>query len=222
MTDQWTDRLSEFVDGTLESDERRQVEAHVSECAACAALAGELRAVAVRASTLADRPPAGDLWPDIASRLGPREESEIAHLPRARRRFTFTAPQLLAASIGLMLLSAGGALVLRPGPTTEPVAVAPAQPTVGPAVITPASYQHYDRAVAQLAQVLEAGRTRLDPSTVRVLERNLAVIDAALADAMQAVADDPASLYLQAHLADTMQRKLALMRHAADLIAAAS
>lgn len=222
MTDQWTERLSEYVDGTLEAGERHQVEAHLAQCEACAAVARDMQAVAVRASTLADRPPARDLWPGIASRITAAGDPAMIRLPRARRRFAFTAPQLLAASIGLILLSAGGALLLRPATTIQPVAVAPAQPGVGPAVVTSVSNQHYDRAVAELAQVLEAGRSRLAPRTIRVLERNLAVIDAALADARRAVAADPASVYLQAHLANTMQRKLALMRQAADLVAAAS
>ncbi|TFG53400.1 MAG: hypothetical protein E4H37_03290 [Gemmatimonadales bacterium] len=224
MMDQWTDRLSEYVDGTLEAEERRQVEAHVSGCEACTAIADELRAVAARASTLADRSPARDLWPGIASRIAVTEESDILDLSRARarRRFAFTVPQLVAASIGLILFSAGGAWLMQPSPVPAPVAAASVQSPVVQAVTGTASYQHYDRAVAELSLVLEAGRARLNPGTVRILERNLRVIDAALAEAVQAVADDPASVYLQDHLANTMQRKLALIRQAADLVTAAS
>ena len=224
MRDQWTERLSEYVDGTLKVDERRRVEAHLSGCEGCAAIADELRAVAARASTLADRAPARDLWPGIAARIVVTSESDIRDLSqaRARRRVAFTVPQLAAAAIGLILLSAGGAWLMRPTPMPTPMAAVPVQSPVVQAVTATASYQHYDRAVAELSLVLEAGRARLNPSTVRILEHNLRVIDAALAEAVQAVADDPASVYLQDHLANTMQRKLALMRQAADLITASS
>jgi hypothetical protein len=55
-----------------------------------------------------------------------------------------------------------------------------------------------------------------------VLEQNLAVIDAAIAQARRAVAADSANLYLNSHLAATMRRKLELLRQAASLVATAS
>jgi hypothetical protein len=80
----------------------------------------------------------------------------------------------------------------------------------------------YDLAVADLERILVDGRGRLDSSTVRVLERNLATIDSAIAEARRAVAADSANLYLNSHLAATMRRKLELLRQAATLVATAS
>jgi len=80
----------------------------------------------------------------------------------------------------------------------------------------------YDAAVADLERILQDGRGRLDSTTVRVLEQNLAVIDAAIAQARRAVAADSANLYLNSHLAETMRRKLELLRQAASLVATAS
>jgi hypothetical protein len=80
----------------------------------------------------------------------------------------------------------------------------------------------YDAAVADLERILQDGRGRLDSTTVRVLEQNLAVIDAAMAQARRAVAADSANLYLNSHLAETMRRKLVLLRQAASLVATAS
>jgi hypothetical protein len=76
--------------------------------------------------------------------------------------------------------------------------------------------------VADLERILQDGRGRLDSTTVRVLEQNLAVIDAAIAQARRAVAADSANLYLNSHLAETMRRKLELLRQAASLVATAS
>ena len=80
----------------------------------------------------------------------------------------------------------------------------------------------YDAAVADLERVLDAGRGRLDTTTVRVIERNLATIDSAIAQAQRAVAADSANLYLNSHLAETMRRKLELLRQAAALVSSVS
>ena len=78
----------------------------------------------------------------------------------------------------------------------------------------------YQSAVRDLERVLALGRGRLDTATVRVLEQNLRIIDAAIAESQRALAADPASPYLNAHLANTMRRKLELLRQASRLVAA--
>lgn len=72
--------------------------------------------------------------------------------------------------------------------------------------------ERYDSAIAELEQVLADNRTRLNPATVEVVEANLALIDRAIADARRALAADPASRYLNDHLAETMKRKVDLLR----------
>ena len=82
--------------------------------------------------------------------------------------------------------------------------------------------QRYDAAVVDLQRVLEEDRGRLDTATVRVLEQNLALIDRAIAQARSAVAADSANVYLNSHLAETMRRKIDLLRQAASLVSAVS
>ena len=82
--------------------------------------------------------------------------------------------------------------------------------------------QSYAAAVSDLERVLEQNRGRLDTSTVRVLERNLATIDSAIAQAQRALAADSANVYLNSHLAETRQRKLELLRQAAALVSSVS
>ena len=76
----------------------------------------------------------------------------------------------------------------------------------------------YDEAIADLEQALEAGRANLDPVTVRILESNLGAIDKAIDQSRQALAADPANVYLNNHLADARQRKLALLRRATAIV----
>jgi hypothetical protein len=72
--------------------------------------------------------------------------------------------------------------------------------------------------VADLERVLADRQGLLDSTTVRVIQLNLAAIDRAIAQAQQALDADPANLYLNTHLADTMRRKLELLRQATTLV----
>jgi hypothetical protein len=81
---------------------------------------------------------------------------------------------------------------------------------------------NYDAAVADLEAVLAAERSHLEPETVRVIEANLAAIDKAIAQSREALAADPANMYLNSHLASARQRKLALLRRVTALSAAGS
>jgi len=222
MSDQWTDRLSGYLDGDLKGSERALLEAHVERCEDCQDTLASLRRVVMRARSLEDRPPAADLWAGVAERIGAPVRTVV--LP-VRRRFTFSLPQLLAAGVALAVLSAGGAWTLHPVlPTVTLVQPPPpgqGEVTVSP-VAAPSAARSYDAAVHDLEQVLAQGRGRLDTATVRVLEQNLTLIDRAIAEASRAVAADSANVYLNTHLAETMRRKVDLLRQAVALVAAES
>src|SRR6266496_5228482 len=66
MSDTWTNRLSEYLDGDLPEKELAGLEAHLPGCADCRATLQQLRRVVARAQALDDRPPTADLWPAIA------------------------------------------------------------------------------------------------------------------------------------------------------------
>ncbi len=229
MSDLWTERLSEYLDGELPPEERAAVAAHLEHCGECSATLEELRRVVARARGLESTGPATDLWPGIAQRIGAGPAPAPTLEPSRFRRVSFSLPQLLAAGIALMVLSGGSVWLLRPGgASTARVATQPAPAaTPGMGTGTPVSWERraapgYDAAVAELEQVLAQGRGRLDSTTVRVLEQNLRVIDLAIEQARRAVAADSANGYLNSHLAETMRRKLDLLRQAASLVSAAS
>ena len=66
--------------------------------------------------------------------------------------------------------------------------------------------------IARLQQTLRFRRDQLDPATVQVVEDNLKLIDAALAQARAALARDPASGFLTERLDDVLQKKIQLLR----------
>jgi anti-sigma factor RsiW len=227
MSDVWTDRLSEYLDDELPPGERAALEGHLTQCAECSATLADLRRVVARARALESTGPATDLWPGIATRIGAAAAAGPAVRAIGMRRFAFSLPQLLAAGIALMILSGGSVWLLRPDSAATPVVSVTTRPAAESALGSPVSWQRraapgYDAAVADLERVLAEGRGRLDATTVRVLEQNLRVIDRAIEQARRAVAADSANAYLNSHLAETMRRKLDLLRQAASLVSAAS
>jgi|SRR5881628_1880780 len=220
MTDQWTDRLSEYLDGELTSPERTAFEAHLASCDACRTTLDELRRVVTNARALDDRPPAADLWPAVAARIGLSARSKTRPVVR---RFSFTVPQLAAASVALALLSGGAAWLFgrRGTVPTSPVVVSERAPTLINAAVYPGD-PRFAAQVADLERALARSRGQLDTATVRVIERNLSIIDRAIRNAQSALAADPANSYLNLHLAQEMRRKLELLRQAATLAGARS
>jgi len=224
------------LDGELEAAERAQLEAHLADCGECAATLEQLRRVVARARAAEDRPPANDLWPGIAERIGAASAdvgvTDIETQRQRRRarvrdfRVSLSVPQLAAAGIALVMASGGAGLLLsgKAVPAGEGTAPAAAGVTSVVPAVAPASLAipTYDAAVAELEQVIDETRDQLDTATVRVIEENLMKIDRAIAQAQRALAQDPASAYLSEHLAATMQQKLEFLQRTARLAGAVS
>jgi len=220
MNDQWTNRLSEYLDGELDSTERASLEAHLATCGHCYATLGELRQVVARAKSLEDSPPANDLWVGIRAGLTTARGADRPAVRPSGRRFSFTVPQLIAASIALVLLSGGSAwLALQRSPNTaDRGTVTQPDPNARLAGWTGST----DVAIAELQAALVQNEKRLDSSTVRIVRKNLAIIDRAISEARIALRNDPGNAYLNLHLADTMRRKVELLRRVNDMAAARS
>jgi anti-sigma factor RsiW len=226
MNDLWTEKLSEYIDGELSVADTEKLEAHLMECAECGRTLQQLRTVVARAGQVIDREPAADLWPQIAARIAVAEvetDTSLATSP-GKRRLSFSIPQLAAASIALMLMSAG-TMYMMVGRGAEQVAVN--QPAVQqPVAASPGSVsvrqvtRNYDAAVAELEDVLDRNRDQLDTATVRVLEQNLAIIDRAITDARAALGQEPANPYLSKYLDQAMQKKVQLLKRATSVMRA--
>ncbi len=223
MNDQWTDRLSEYVDGELANGERTALEAHLATCAACRATVEDLRKVVARAKSLEHRPPKADLWSGIHARLTPGRRPGVNRDATARSwRVSFNVPQLIAASVALIMLSAGGMwMALRKGQSVSTTQVTPL-PDGANGVPVAVWTGRTDAAIADLQNVFDRNKSRLDTSTVRVVTQAFATIDRAIAEARTALQADPSDTYLNLHLADTMRRKLELLRRVNALATAQS
>jgi anti-sigma factor RsiW len=141
-----------------------------------------------------------------------------------------TSPQMAAdqapgASGSPSSAAEGGPLAAVPTPAISESTAAPelrrvaAPAPAGRAVVANFGAERYDHAIADLQAVLTEHRNELDPRTIEVLERNLAIIDEAIEQARRALAADPASSYLHGHIAENMKRKYELLRRAASAVA---
>jgi hypothetical protein len=123
--EEWTDQLSDYLDGELPAGAHGAVAEHLRSCASCAAVLNDLTRVVTRAESVEARPPQADLWAGIANRIetdGPAAEPGlvIPFVGRGARHFTFTLRQLAAAAAVLMAVSGGIAWELRAAWTGRP------------------------------------------------------------------------------------------------------
>src|SRR5205814_656622 len=77
----------------------------------------------------------------------------------------------------------------------------------------------FDRATNELSLILAAQRGRLRPETVALVERNLGIIDAAIAESRAALARDTANAELQHLWAAAARQKVELLRWATRVAA---
>jgi putative zinc finger protein len=77
--------------------------------------------------------------------------------------------------------------------------------------------QTFDAEITRLRAIVQRRRSQFDPVTISVIERNLKVIDDAIAQCRGALAKDPASRFLIESLNHALENKVELLRTAAML-----
>jgi anti-sigma factor RsiW len=75
----------------------------------------------------------------------------------------------------------------------------------------------YSKEIEMLQAIVKQRKTQLDSSTVAIIQRNLDIIDAAIAQSRAALSADPASRMLGQQLTHALDKKVELLRTAAML-----
>ncbi len=223
MTEHLGERLSALVDGEIAGEALEAAQAHLVACDECRAAYDDLLRLKRHAGALDDVPPEHDLWAGIAERITGEHEVAVIPLTSRRRRFAFSIPQLAAASIALIALSAGTAVMVThsSGGGALPRMTSPARmPAAMAGLASAKGVESYDAAIRDLELTLAARRSKLDTATVRAVEQSLAVIDRAIRQAEAALEQDPNSMYLNSHLQNALDRKLEVLRRVTTLVAA--
>ena len=191
-------------------------------------LDAELRAIVRAAGELPPLMPSRDLWSGIESRIeAPVIALPVRSQPAANpslparlplRRLAVAASLLIAVTAGvtysLMQHSATAAVAANsdsaviasqiPGATVQTVSL-------------PTAAQTFDREIGAMRTVIDERRKDLDPETIRVLQKNLKLIDSAIAESKAALAKDPASAFLMDRLTHAYDTKLQLLRGVATI-----
>ena len=216
------DELHDAADGTPTPDAAGRATRHLMHCARCRADVERIRELLALAASLprSIEPPA-DLWPEIRTRIvaplgmsasSPRAARPVARSPwdamlRDRRWLAAAAVLLIAVS------SAVTALIVRNDSRDLADAANAVNVVAGdrPVAVQRVN-EDYERLDRELAAMLAASRDRLQPETVEKVDRNLAIIDAAIAEIRQALAEDPGNDALLQLLKASYGQKSALVR----------
>jgi len=235
--------LNDYVDDTLGSRERTEVEAHLESCAPCRALVDDLRDIARTAASLDQREPPARAWARIeraieleresqaggARAVGARDDVARGFQPsggggglarlKASRYTKYGA--WLAAAAAIVIATVVG---LRYAPTrgTQPSnAAAGSSADVTSQTIEAelrAAEAHYDKAIKGLEQIANSEKGALDTQTAATLQKNLAVIDQAISESRAAVRMQPTNEPAQQSLLENFKAKLALLQDTVALI----
>ena len=163
--------------------------------------------------------PPPELWSSIRAELA----------PRSARVWWASGWRLAAAGLVIAVGSSLATIaVLRTRERAPMVATAPAAtataPAAGRATGAPelpaqlvSTEQNYVRSVEALRRKLDERRDSLAPSTVATVERSLRIADSAIAEARAALERDPSNAMLAALFASNYERKIDVLRRAAEL-----
>jgi len=227
----YLESIHELIDGTIGAIRRAELERHLADCAECRSVLADLEAIRNAAGTLDPLEPPDGVWLQIAGRLG--QEGRVT-LPPARPPARVRHVALLAIAASL-LVAVGAAIVMlvtqyRSNATDgRPAGVtATAQPpgNAGTGIGLESveaefrlAEQHYQNAIAKLEQAARLDQTAagqdpnaLDAQTAAMLQKNLQVIDQAIAESRSALRSEPLSAPARDSLFDALRRKVALLQ----------
>jgi hypothetical protein len=214
-------KLADYLDGTLGARDRAAVEAHLASCARCRALVAALEERPAAAMALPPLTPPRDLWSGIESRI----QSRVIAIGAQPARWWSDRRQvsLLAAAAALLVAVTMTLTIVVMGhrPPQQQAVITSPRP-IGGGIGKLATYQDsliwtYDQEIAALDSAVQLSQGHLDTATVRIIKKNLAVIDKAIRESREALAKDPQNKYLNEQLARVLDQKVGLLRTAALL-----
>lgn len=205
------DVVHDAADGRLPADAAAAAERHLAACAACAGRVERVRRLLVAAAALPNElPPPADGWPALRATLAERDgivgreaPPRVARISGLPRRALLVAATLLVAVAAWSLGRGVRPDLAPPGAASEGSA-----PAAAFAVVE----RDYARAAAELSAELAATRHELPPTVAASLDRSLATVDDALAEARAALRDDPANPEIARFVTASYERKLDLLR----------
>ncbi len=236
--DRYSEAIGDYVDGTLDERAGRELELHLAGCPSCRALVADLRQIRDTARQLEPMEPPARVWTALAQQIAADRAAAAPVRPAGGRRSGLAAwlspawQTGLAAAAVIAVITVTASIVWlieRPGgmpagPATASTS-APATPeSAGPATAESVAGElkqaegHYQKAIEGLQQIAKDGEGSLDPKVAESLQKNLAIVDQAIADSRAALQQQPTSEPAQASLLDAFRTKVGLLQETISLI----
>jgi Putative zinc-finger len=219
--DRYRQSIQELVDGTLGPIRKAELELHLEQCDDCRSFADDLQRIHDTAASLDALEPPDRVWLQIAGRL--RQEGRVtvpAVAPRTRRSMA-----ILAIAAALVLAVAGSILVLTRvtgAPEQAPATAggsaasggnaATADPVEEVAAEFRLAEQHLQNAIGKLEAAAKTDNEIMDAQTAAELQKNLHVIDRAIAESRAALQQEPQSTHARNSLFELLRQKVVLLQ----------
>jgi len=211
-----------IADGTMDEERRAAIDAHLASCWNCKSDVAHLTKT-MPSLRHASEPtaPLDELWAEIHERI---EQGKIVSLgkepPEAtptpapqKKRFSWLwlAPIGVAAGVVIALFALPGKRGAEDRQATAMVA------DTGTTLVSVVDSSYaYEREAQVLLDKLELQRALLRPEAAQALDRDLHVVDVAIAELKDAVARDPANPALRQLLAASYRQKVDLLKRASN------
>jgi hypothetical protein len=206
------EELNDYVDALLDDERAAALGAHLLGCAECSETVDQLNDLRTTAQALprSETPPP-DVWAMVRA-------ATIDNTMAQRRRVLWQLRYQLAAA-AVMLLMVASSLTWWIASQRSPTTVVQAVPSGNIDMVAYRTVEaDYTQAAADLMQVLEQRRERMDTAVVRSVEENLRVMDEAIRNARAALLSDPANSDVAALIAATHESKLRMLRRAVSAV----
>ncbi len=226
--------LNDYVDGLLSEREASEVERVLQTSVQARRTVEFLKSLRRQCADLpASIEPERDLWPEIRRRMAPVPLTSVDGIarrsgsgPASSAWWPTLSPSqwatLAAAAMLLMVMSSAITAWLVGTPAMDAALRSPAAESTP---VTTAAMggkapigAEYAIEIERLLSMLYENRDLLDVETVSTIETNLRVIDRAIRNAREALAEDPQNSALTRRLASNYRHKLQLLQRANRII----
>jgi hypothetical protein len=219
MHDRYLNAINELVDGTLGPLRRAELDLHLEACDDCRALVKDLQRIADAASSLPALQPPDRVWTQIVDRL--QDEGQLSGRATG---FSFGSNRTwLALAAALILAVSASLFVVFPrdgrvsSPEAAPIADTSATPGSNPTDQDPV--QKIDSQLASIAQQLDdvieetkKSGAAMDPQTAAVMQKNMPVINQAIAETRAVLKTDPDNAQARQGLYEMLKRKIQFLQ----------
>ena len=228
--EKYQDLLSDFIDGSLTSENQNQVDTHLHECETCAEARNDLNAIVVfcreQRGQYEPVPNERALWLRISNMIATaapaRSQAEVPAeagwwFRLMNRRWHLSFPQLATSAAALVMVVSLVAVLGSRRLGSGSVAQTEGLTLVSSGDSLKDRYRAQQQIIDYWNQRVELNKTRWSPQVRETFEQNMSVIDAAVNDSMSRLNQNPHDGVSEDILNAALNDKVELLKEFAQL-----